>query len=250
MSLFAADLHAVALGEARPVYRDPTEFFSLTYPTFALRDLAKDVTRRLAGQSDKAVRQLELTYGGGKTHTLITLYHLVRDPAALPDLPAVAEFVNHIGVTPPKARVAVLAVRQARRGEGDGGARARRRRPLAQAPLERARLPDRRRRGAPHAPPRGQGRGARERPRREPAGLAARPPPAGGPGHAGPDRRGADVRAGEGGARPCLARPHAQLLPVLDAGRRPRSTAAPSSPRCSRPIRGRATPWARSWRRR
>ena len=35
---------------------------------------------RLAGKNDKAVRQLELTYGGGKTHTLITLYHLVNEP--------------------------------------------------------------------------------------------------------------------------------------------------------------------------
>ena len=49
---------------------------------------------RLAGKNDKAVRQLELTYGGGKTHTLITMRHLVNDPANLPDLPAVHEFVN------------------------------------------------------------------------------------------------------------------------------------------------------------
>ncbi len=38
------------------------------------------------------MRQLELTYGGGKTHTLITLYHLFREPDALPDRPAVREF--------------------------------------------------------------------------------------------------------------------------------------------------------------
>ena len=63
---------------------------------------------RLAGQSDKAVRQLELTYGGGKTHTLITLYHLVRDPLSLPRLPAVDEFIQSIGRQPTKARVAVL----------------------------------------------------------------------------------------------------------------------------------------------
>src|SRR4030067_1029774 len=49
-----------------------------------------------------------LPYGGGKTHTLITLYHLVRDPGKLPDMPAVQEFVQHIGQQPRKARVAVL----------------------------------------------------------------------------------------------------------------------------------------------
>ncbi len=63
---------------------------------------------RLAGKNDKAVRQLELTYGGGKTHTLITLYHLVNDPASLPNLPAVQEFIQHIGFTPPQARIAAL----------------------------------------------------------------------------------------------------------------------------------------------
>src|SRR5206468_776779 len=108
LSLFAADLYDVAMGTARPVYQDPSHFFALTYPTFNLRELAKDVCLRLAGKNDRAVRQLELTYGGGKTHTLITLYHLVRDPGKLPDLPAVQEFVQHIGQQPPKARIAVL----------------------------------------------------------------------------------------------------------------------------------------------
>ena len=84
LAIFAADLYDVVMGKARPVYQDPQEFFALTYPTFNLRELAKDVITRLAGKHDKAIRQLELTYGGGKTHTLITLYHLVHDPAHLP----------------------------------------------------------------------------------------------------------------------------------------------------------------------
>jgi hypothetical protein len=109
LAIFAADLHDVVMGKARPVYQDPQEFFALTYPTFNLRELAKDVITRLAGKHDKAIRQLELTYGGGKTHTLITLLHLVHDPAHLPHLPAVAEFTEHIGMTPPQTRVAVLA---------------------------------------------------------------------------------------------------------------------------------------------
>src|SRR5579875_1146795 len=109
LSLFAADLYDVVMGSARPVYQNPTDFFSFTYPTFNLRELTKDVVLRLAGKNDKAVRQLELTYGGGKTHTLITLYHLTHDPHHLPDLPAVKEFTQHIGQQPPQARVAVLA---------------------------------------------------------------------------------------------------------------------------------------------
>jgi len=88
LAAFAADLDDVVMGRARPVYQDPKEFFALTYPTFNLRELAKDVIVRLAGKSDKAVRQLVLTYGGGKTHALITLLHLVSEPDRLPDLPA------------------------------------------------------------------------------------------------------------------------------------------------------------------
>ena len=109
LAVFAADLYDVAMQKGRrPIYEDPARFFALTYPTYNLRGLARDVVLRLAGQNEKAVRQLELTYGGGKTHALITLYHLVNDPAHLPDLPAVQEFVQHIGMTPPQARVAAL----------------------------------------------------------------------------------------------------------------------------------------------
>ena len=101
---FAADLHEVTLGEGRrPIYEDPARFIALTYPTHALRELVKDVAERLDGKSTKAVRQLELTYGGGKTHTLITLYHLFRDPAALSGLKAVQEFRQHVGAELPQA---------------------------------------------------------------------------------------------------------------------------------------------------
>jgi hypothetical protein len=109
MSLFAADLYDVVMGTARPIYADPREFFAQTYPTYNLREIAKDVCHRLARQSDKSIRQLALTYGGGKTHTLVTLYHLFHDPKSLPaDLPAVREFLSHMSASPPQARVAVL----------------------------------------------------------------------------------------------------------------------------------------------
>src|SRR4051812_27100870 len=108
LSQFAADLYDVMMDRGAAVYRTPDEFFALTYPTYNLRELAKDVVNRLAGRNDKTVRQLELTYGGGKTHTLITLLHLVRDPKSLPDLPAVHEFVEHIGLTPPQTKVVAL----------------------------------------------------------------------------------------------------------------------------------------------
>jgi hypothetical protein len=107
---FAADLHDVMMQRGtRPIYEDPARFFALTYPTYQMRELAKDVVLRLAGKNAKAIRQLEIPYGGGKTHTLITLRHLVHDPDSLPaQLPAVGQFVAHIRVSLPEARVAAL----------------------------------------------------------------------------------------------------------------------------------------------
>ena len=109
MHMFAADLYEVVMQTGkRPIYEDPNHFFALTFPTYNLRQLVRDVVLRVAGKNDKAVRQLELTYGGGKTHTLITLRHLVTDPASLPDLSAVHEFTAEIGQQPLPARVAAL----------------------------------------------------------------------------------------------------------------------------------------------
>lgn len=109
LSQFAADLYDVAMDEGTDLYRDRNKFFAFTYPTYAMRELARDVAQRLASKNDKAVRQLELTYGGGKTHTLITLYHLFTDPEGLPDLQAVREFKATMGIKPPEAQIAVLA---------------------------------------------------------------------------------------------------------------------------------------------
>lgn len=109
MNLFAADLYEVLMQNGKhPIYEDPGQFFALTFPTYNLRQLVRDVMLRVAGKNDKAVRQLELTYGGGKTHTLITLLHLVSNPEHLPALPAVDEFKQAIGQAPPKARIAGL----------------------------------------------------------------------------------------------------------------------------------------------
>ena len=81
LAVFAADLYDVVMQKGhRPVYEHPAQFFALTYPTLNLRELVKDVALRLAGRSDKAYRKLAVNYGGGKTHTLIALRHLVHEP--------------------------------------------------------------------------------------------------------------------------------------------------------------------------
>ena len=73
---FAADLWQVHLGEGADEYRDPEEFFRRTYLTESLKGLLTTAVRRLAGQAGDPVVQLQTNFGGGKTHSMLALYHL------------------------------------------------------------------------------------------------------------------------------------------------------------------------------
>lgn len=108
-SEFAADLYGVRTGTAPEVYRDAGMFFSRTYPTHRLKELVRDVLQRLSGHGGNPVVRLQVAYGGGKTHTLITLLHLAERAKSVADNPTVKEFVTFAGVNPvPEARVALL----------------------------------------------------------------------------------------------------------------------------------------------
>lgn len=95
MSTYAADLGAVDRGDsATPrVYRDADEFFRTTYLTVKLRQLLEDVLTVLGGGPGDRVLQLRTPFGGGKTHAMLALYHLLksrgaissREVASLPD---------------------------------------------------------------------------------------------------------------------------------------------------------------------
>ena len=73
---FAADLWQVHLGEGTEEYRDPGEFFRRTFLTESLRRLLSGGAQRLAGQGGDPVVQLQTNFGGGKTHSMLALYHL------------------------------------------------------------------------------------------------------------------------------------------------------------------------------
>ncbi len=75
---FAANLAEVAAGTAPSIYGDAAEFFSKTYPTKALKSLLENVGARLSGDDVQSIWRLETFMGGGKTHALIALYHLVK----------------------------------------------------------------------------------------------------------------------------------------------------------------------------
>ncbi len=79
-SVFAANLAEVALGHGREIYSNPGVFFSKTYFTAGLKNVAKTVIKGLNGKEDAENRVISLQtgFGGGKTHTLISLYHLSK----------------------------------------------------------------------------------------------------------------------------------------------------------------------------
>jgi predicted AAA+ superfamily ATPase len=73
---FAADLWQVYKGNATSEYGDPIEFFRRTFLTQGLRDLLVRAVRRVNGQGSDPVIELQTNFGGGKTHSMLALYHL------------------------------------------------------------------------------------------------------------------------------------------------------------------------------
>jgi predicted AAA+ superfamily ATPase len=73
---FAADLWQVHLGEGSDEYRNPVEFFRRTFITESLKRLLIGAVERLSGNGGDPVVQLQTNFGGGKTHSMLALYHL------------------------------------------------------------------------------------------------------------------------------------------------------------------------------
>lgn len=80
LSTYAADLGAVARKDPKcpRIYREPVPFFRATHLTTGLQRLLGDVMKALAGGAGDRVLQLRTPFGGGKTHTLVALYHLAN----------------------------------------------------------------------------------------------------------------------------------------------------------------------------
>ncbi len=73
---FAADLWQVHLGEGTPEYKNPVEFFRRTYLTESLKEMLVGAVQRLTVGGGDPVVQLQTNFGGGKTHSMLALYHL------------------------------------------------------------------------------------------------------------------------------------------------------------------------------
>lgn len=88
---FAADLAQVAAGTAQSEYQDPVEFFGRTYVTAGMQGLLSQALSRVAGGSGEPVIQLKTAFGGGKTHSMLALYHLMKSGLVLESTPRTRE---------------------------------------------------------------------------------------------------------------------------------------------------------------
>lgn len=105
---FAADLDQVRQGKGSSEYTDPAEFFRRTYITGGLKDLLRIALRRLNGQDADPVIELQTNFGGGKTHSMLALYHLCSG-TPLNLLSGLEEVCAEVGINSvPKANTAVL----------------------------------------------------------------------------------------------------------------------------------------------
>jgi predicted AAA+ superfamily ATPase len=105
---FAADLWQVHLGEGSDEYRKPREFFRRTFLTESLKRLLVGAVQRLTGGGGDPVVQLQTNFGGGKTHSMLALYHLFSGAAA-GELAGIDEVLAAAGVKElPTARRVVL----------------------------------------------------------------------------------------------------------------------------------------------
>ena len=96
-------------GAATPEYQDASLFFQRTFITEGMRLLLDSVVKRLAGRGGDPVIRLQTAFGGGKTHTMLAVYHLASGKGLPSDLPGVPAILDAAGVTElPRARIAVL----------------------------------------------------------------------------------------------------------------------------------------------
>ena len=109
-SVFAANLGDVMMNAGNEIYLDPNQFFKKTYVTNGLRNIATRVVQALNGDvTENRVISLQTGFGGGKTHALISLYHIVKNGSALNDVLAEANVLSN-GLVPKfaNAKVAVF----------------------------------------------------------------------------------------------------------------------------------------------
>jgi len=106
---FAADLFAVDAGHASDDYKRPEDFFRITFLTEGLRRILSTSLQRMSCAGGDPVIGLQTAFGGGKTHTMLAVYHLAkaRDLSILEGVGLLAQTAGIKDWTPPKVAVFV-----------------------------------------------------------------------------------------------------------------------------------------------
>lgn len=108
-SEFAADLFQVAEGKASAEYQNAVNFFDRTYITEGMKELLVSVAERLSGKGGDPVVQLKTNFGGGKTHSMLAVWHLATRTVETSKLKGVRQVLDAAKVDDlPSAKCAVI----------------------------------------------------------------------------------------------------------------------------------------------
>lgn len=108
-SEFAADITQVHTGSATAEYQDAEKFFARTFITEGMKLLLISVAQRLAGQGGDPVIQLQTSFGGGKTHTMLAVYHLASRAVPTDRLLGIPPLLDEAKIADlPIAKIAVI----------------------------------------------------------------------------------------------------------------------------------------------
>jgi predicted AAA+ superfamily ATPase len=107
---FAADLFQVITERAEPEYAKPKDFFQRTYFTDGLSQLLSRAWLRLSGAGGDPVVELQTNFGGGKTHSLLALYHLFGGKIKLADVSGIESVTSLMKPAPKDLPIANRAV--------------------------------------------------------------------------------------------------------------------------------------------
>lgn len=106
---FAANLSDVLSGHGASEYTDPVEFFERTYLTLGMRQFLVSCLERVTGKSGEPIVQLKTAFGGGKTHTLLALYHLLKGKVRAEQLTGIGDLLKEAKLSVlPKGNFAIL----------------------------------------------------------------------------------------------------------------------------------------------
>ena len=106
---FAANLGEVIAGKADAEYQDPIEFFARTYLTAGMQRLLATAVKQVTGKDGEPIVQLKTAFGGGKTHSMLALYHLLSGEARVDQMEGAEKILKQAEVTElPTVRFAVI----------------------------------------------------------------------------------------------------------------------------------------------